>query len=882
MTPPGPTLRIRKVTTLMRPQSIFCPRVLLSVVAVCLPLATCALAQQSVPAVKVELAKNGEALLPIVVPADASPGVRAAAQTLADYLKRITGGEWAMEEKTAPLTPQTRGVAIGLAAQFPALADHFKTGDPTRREDYLLRSHADGLLLVGATELAVQHAVWDLLHRLGYRQFFPGETWEVVPQEQNLSIAVDDFEHPDYYARRISFSYRSLPENREPYAQWQARNRMASGIWISTSHAYERIIARNKAEFDEHPEYLTRPGGKKFRVSEPGLRQLVVRDALAQFDANPDQQSISMDPSDGGGWDVPGIANRDAEVFKTITDRVVTLANDVAEAVNEKYPGKYVGMYAYNYHAPPPTIKVHPNVVVSIATKFIKGGLTVDQLFEQWGKQGATLGVREYYGLPSNHDLPGGGRAGNLKYLQTSIPRFHAYGARFMLAEACDNWGVNGLGHYFASRLLWDVEEASRLEEIKADFLDKAFGPAREPMAEFYRLIDGSQKPILSDDLVGRMYRQLDLALNKTDAPRIRARLLDLALYTRYVELFRAYRRADEQERLQAYGDVLRYTWRIRRTQMVHTLGLWRTLMPKGGVKGMTLPPDVGYRVPEGKNPWKSSEPFSEAQVLEFIAQGIANNKLLDFVPVTFSDELVPAAPLKLSPVPAGHFKEVRHRGAFHTWVETAPSTLRVQISHGLIHRRKGNTRITLSARDDPSGEAIARREVPPDGELHDVSLETTFTGLHTIEVDDRGSGYRILWPEGVPTVMECSTEAMVRMSGGRWSMYFYVPKGTKVVGGMGGTAPGQILDGSGETALRFPSGGSGNYWSVPVPAGQDGKLWKLDNISGGIVLMTVPPYLARSAEEMMVPAEVLQADMDETSARDQMNHGDTEHTEKG
>ena len=82
-----------------------------------------------------------------------------------------------------------------------------------------------GLLLVGASDAAVSHAVWDLLYRLGYRQFFPGKNWEVVPQEKNLSIAVNDFEHPDYYARRIWFGYGSLPENKAPYALWCERNR---------------------------------------------------------------------------------------------------------------------------------------------------------------------------------------------------------------------------------------------------------------------------------------------------------------------------------------------------------------------------------------------------------------------------------------------------------------------------------------------------------------------------------------------------------------------------------------------------------------------------------------------------------------------------------
>src|SRR5690606_8931991 len=124
-----------------------------------------------------------------------------------------------------------------------------------------------------------------------------------------------------------------------------------------------------------------------------------------------------------------------------------------------------------------------------------------------------------------------------LDYLTATITRFHSKGAPFMNAESTDSWGSNGLGYYLASRLLWNPQEASRRDEIVNDFLDKSVGPAREPMAEWYQLIDGSNKPLASKDLVGRMYRQLDKALQLTDDDTIRARIHDLVLYTRYVEL---------------------------------------------------------------------------------------------------------------------------------------------------------------------------------------------------------------------------------------------------------------------------------------------------------------------------------------------------------
>lgn len=769
----------------------------------------------------------------------------------------MSGATFVVQEGAAPLATQGPGIVLGTANQFQGLETPFKDGGPTRREDYLLRSNGAGLVLAGATELGLEHAVWDLLHRLGYRQFFPGAKWEIVPKAPTLSIKVDSFEQPDYNARRIWFGYGSLPENRAAYAQWQVRNRVTSGLAINTGHAYDKIISRNKAEFDKHPEYLATPGGNKFVVSNPGLRQLVIQDSLRLLEANPDWDSVSMDPSDGGGWDSE--TNPDKKVFKSISDRVITLANAVAEAINKKYPGKFVGVYAYNDHSPPPTIKVHPKVVVSVATAFIKGGFSVAQLMEGWSKQGAILGVREYYSVALwDQDLPGAANGANTSYLSTSIPQFHARGVRFMSAESSDNWAPNGLGYYLAGRLLWDVKEANRVAEIKADFVDKAFGSAREPMAAYFDLIDGANKPLISDDLRGRLYRHLDAALKATSDPAVKERILDLVLYTRYVELFGAYSLNAGEERQKAFEELLRYGWRIRDTHMIHTLGLWRSTKRDTRIK---VPPGASYKVAEPQNPWKSSEKFTTDQKLAFLSEGITNNKLLQFKPVSFSKDLVPATPLKLKPTPQGDFKRFRGSNTLFTWVPKAPANIQVTMRHGLINQRKGGGLISVYATAETSGEAIVEKEVPNDQQPYEIKLPTQFEGLHTLEVNDRSSGCEFSWPEGTPMVVESSLLNPVRFSGGRWNLYFYVPRGTKILGAYA-AGGGNVKDGDGKLVHTFTAVESQDYWHMQVPEGQDGKVWSLENMNGSIFFMTIPPYLARSAAELMVPAEVLQADL--------------------
>ncbi len=53
------------------------------------------------------------------------------------------------------------------------------------------------------------------------------------------------------------------------------------------------------------------------------------------------------------------------------------------------------------------------------------------------------------------------------------------------------------------------------------------------------------------------------------------------------------------------------------------------------------------------------------------------------------------------------------------------------------------------------------------------------------------------------PLTMESSVDFSNKLSGA-WSLYFYVPKGTKVVGGFASTRSGKVLDGDGNPALTF------------------------------------------------------------------------------
>lgn len=838
----------------------------------------------------VQLAADGQPRLPVMVDQDASPRVQEAARELALQLSRITGGSF--EVRQAPAGDALPAIRVRVVQNVPALSVTF---DPVNRiedrEAYVLQSTSDSLFILGATDLAVEHGVWDLLHRLGYRQFFPGQVWEILPHLPDASIRVQTLQRPSYLYRHLFYGYGSWMRGGggDRFSAWAIRNRISvpnsrASVQLNTGHAYAGIASANEAVWKEHPEYLALVNGsrsrkansQKFCTSNPGLRAVLRETAIRTVEAKPQLQSISRDPSDLDNWcecdNCAALGGRSNEA--------VIIANEAAAAIEEKFGPRIVGMYAYNQHSPPPTVAVHPNVVVSVATSFIRGGFTLDELMAGWKARGATLGVREYFSVFAwDRDMPGSARAARLLYMQNNIPRYHHLGARYMTAEMSENWGPHGLSYYLASRLLWDISEADNTQAILEDFLDKAFGPAREPIADFYSVLNGPDKRVVSESLLARLYTALAKArLLAADDPQVMARLDDLTLYTRHIELYLAYiQSSGKEERQAAFEALAKHAWQLRETGMVDTIALWRDLPRRD--RQVKIPPEADVKIPDADNPWKNTTPYSREMIDQIVQAGLANNQRLDVEPVQYSETLVPASRLQL---PINTFADLPgkaktmggasalghlHRGrqTYFLWLDQ-PGEIALQITGGMIakYRDRGNVSLTLFADENPELDAVAEDEsTPPDGQTYTVKLRSPFAGLHRLIVSDGNDRTRIGWPEGLPVT------ATGPHTAGRWYLYFYVPKGTRQIAGFANVGGGSLLGPDGMPRLDFDKLKTPGHFVVDVPQGDDGKLWKFHHVLGVRRLLNVPPYLASSADQLLLPIEVVEADAPTPPKRD-------------
>jgi hypothetical protein len=101
---------------------------------------------------EITLTKAGVAKMPIIVSQIASNSVLSSANKLADYLGKITNGQFQIMTGNG-----AEGIAVGVYTDFPELAleTQFNPNKLPDAEAYLLYIHSSGVHIIGATELAV-------------------------------------------------------------------------------------------------------------------------------------------------------------------------------------------------------------------------------------------------------------------------------------------------------------------------------------------------------------------------------------------------------------------------------------------------------------------------------------------------------------------------------------------------------------------------------------------------------------------------------------------------------------------------------------------------------------------------------------------------------
>ncbi|HET9957107.1 MAG TPA: DUF4838 domain-containing protein [Polyangiaceae bacterium] len=783
----------------------------------------------------------------------ASTTVLDAASTLAHYLGQITGRHL---DVRVPQGVDAKLPQIKLETNSDGRGDvsSWVTSAPVAAETYVIRSEPERLLILAATDHEILSAVWDFLHQVGYRRYFPGATWQVIPHASQLEIQTERTCRAAFRQRRLFLGAGAYRENKAEFAEWSRENRLG-GLEIVTNHSYQKIVAANPAAFAAHPEYLGdgRAGkSPKFCVTAPGLVELVKGYAAQYFAQHPDSISISMEPSDQGGWEgCPGDTK-----LGSPTNRAVTLANAVARSLQAGSGAPhFVGMLAYYEHSSPPTLPIEPNVAVFVATAFSRSGLDFMETFRAWQAAGLRpggtwMGVHDYYSVNAwDRDLPGQAASSSPSQIVASLETYHSAGAQLFDAEIGDGWAPNGLGYWIAAATLWNADRSPVPSSYVDDFLSHAFGRARHVMSRFYESIDQSAHPLLCSEFVGELYRLLERARVLEPKPAVAARLDVLAEYLHYLDLWIDYAFEKGSGRQSAFEKLMVYSYRIRRTHMVDSFALRRDASIRDRE---IVAPDPALWRDTAAEPWRDETLVTQAEIQSWIRAATRRAPLPPARQLDRVDSLVRLSPHDLHNDRGLHGITLRGQQRFNLLLDPAVP-LHLVVRGGDV-RAIGEVRIALC----PSGATIEECQhtsVPADRADHEVSFQLPGPGHYELDVDDTNSGVDLSWAAGTPIVIAATARALPALRHS-WTMYVYVPAGTRelVLYSSGGT--GVLRGPDGTIAHRFTR--RPGVIRIPVPRGHDALIWKFENNSGYRLPLNIPAWLAASPEELLVPARVL------------------------
>lgn len=790
-------------------------------------------------------------------PTDPSPALAGAMADVARHLGDLAGRPVAMHAGSSG-----QGIVLVRANGLiePGEAERLQGKGP---EAFLIRSSDDQLLRIVANgDAGLAYGLFHYLRELGFRWFFPGDHWAVVPSIASTRVREDRVVAPGF-RRRAFFGTGGfgpptpVDERRSAESRWDAW-RMRNGFggeFTLSGHAGEGFAIAHRTELEAHPEYLALVSGKRmawsrgarYCVSNPGLQRLWVEDRVAALERElakdpsaPHAFAVTVEPADGEGRCE---CDRCRRIGKgTESDQTFFLASLVGRALRErKHPERYASLMAYGQHAAPPSIPVDPNVYVTVAPEaFQRTGLSPDALIAEWKKRVPRLSLYTYWSIPDwAFDLP------TLDYRHTPAERigaWHRAGIEGIALETSYGGGATGLALYLAGQLMWnpEVDTAALLDEFYRLSFHGAFAPMKRLLERWAAQFAPTEYEL------GASYRDLAEARVRTagDAAA-RARVRDYEVYLHYLRLWTEYRQAPKDSA--RVRNLVAWLYRAHDSGMMGTHRM-RTLV----LERLSPDPAVAADFAPG-NPaaagWAGARaPLGDGEVAAFMAEGARRYPAPAVDAKVYSSKLVqvrmplPEEPDESLPLHLVHPTDFE--------IQVAPGRhLEVEITISK-HRLIPFEGVTIRAED---GTTVYQERLPADGMPRPIKLQVP-PGRYTCRVEDQKATFTIRAPKGVPLTTRTLTSTSLSPR-----VYFWVPAGLrKLAMYVPSVNPIELFDADGR---KVAAAGSGIV-TADVPAGQDGRAWSFRHYKSWetIRMINLPQAFARSPAALLVPEDVAAA----------------------
>lgn len=488
------------------------------------------------------LVKDGKALAPLVLAADATPRNREAAKDLADAIRKISGAEVKIIEASPAEAPE-RAVWIGLQ---PGLEKLFPGVDLklTQPEEVRIVSSENHLLIAGRDlfdpkllgkdesndqwEYGTANAVYTFIQEpLGVRWLFPGPVGTEYPASAVITVPPTNFRyHPQFQMRMGIFAGSRRDRNGEETTEWMRHQRLLlDSLDANAGHPFVEWWDTYGAS---HPEFFAlqpdgtrgtfpvKPGHLKLCQGEPKVWEAWLKETEETIKENPMQTVFSVSENDGSGsglcvdprsqaWDPPMTEGTPLVTYNyahnvrlerpPISDRYITFANKLDDLLMAKYPDSNfnVAVSAYGGVGRPAPLVAKPNdnvIILGVHNFLLRGKAEREQEmanFDAWSNVTKKLIWRPNLGGSSGihwgtTDVAFTRVAHDFKW----VAERHTIG--IFIDTLWNHWGTQGPLYYLMAQLAWNPDADP--DAIVKDFCERSYGPAGKTMLSYWRLME--------------------------------------------------------------------------------------------------------------------------------------------------------------------------------------------------------------------------------------------------------------------------------------------------------------------------------------------------------------------------------------------------------
>lgn len=434
---------------------------------------------------KTALYLNGRWLGPIWVSETPEFDEYAAAQSLADACKEVTGKRPEIRQEGGGVVASGPGIALGgtLAAAQAGIVAPVADGDAAVRA-----TRGQLVFLVGNHPTATYIATGRFCEQaLGMIFVMPGVNGADFKPLREVGLPTDEVWRPSFAWRAVSGMIDSESIAWARRVGYGERPKCTHGLYAAFGSKPEFAVAANT----EAPATAIRGRSPQPKLSHPEAASTVAAYSKAWFAKNPQALAINLGINDSLVYEEADVAQPKGmyDGRPNRSDYVFGFLNQVAELDWAPAGDHAIGCLAYLDAAACPKVKVNPVIFPAICADRIQYAnpefAKMDAAnLAAWGRSGARrIGTWDYWFgrdvvIPRVH----------LPALTQSITAAHQAGVSCWYAELDPLWVYDGPKAWVGAKLLSDARVDPN--QLVQQWFDAAYGPASPAMITLYSRIE--------------------------------------------------------------------------------------------------------------------------------------------------------------------------------------------------------------------------------------------------------------------------------------------------------------------------------------------------------------------------------------------------------